>query len=213
MTRKFPIWSLCLAAAVAFMVAAPRVSAQATAGEPASTQDAVADGVVAFYFHGNVRCATCRKIEAYADEAIHSGFASALEDGALVWRVVNIDEPEDKHFIEDFELVTRSVVLAEYRDGEVLRWKKLDKVWQLVRSKDDFVEYVQDEASEFLARTSHQLSAAAGDAQHPAVFSRLGVLDVLSSTPPRPSGRNPHWAQHLAALAKKPGEKRRLEAG
>ncbi len=57
------------------------------------------------------------------------------------------------------------------------------------------------------ARTSHQLSAAAGDAQHPAPFSRLGVLNVLSSTPPRPSDRKPHRAQHLANLATKSGEK------
>ena len=44
-----------------------------------------------------------------------------------------------------------------------------------------------------LACISHQLPATAGDAPHPAGFSRLGVLDVLSSTPPRPSrsGRSP----------------------
>jgi len=42
-------------------------------------------------------------------------------------------------------------------------------------------------------RISHQLSAAACDAPHPAVFSRLGVLDGLSSTTPRPArpGRGP----------------------
>jgi hypothetical protein len=64
-----------------------------------------------------------------------------------------------------------------------------------------------------LARTSHPLSAADGDAQHTAVLSHLRVLDVLSSTPPRPSNRNPHRAQHLAALATKPGEKSGLVAG
>ena len=58
-----------------------------------------------------------------------------------------------------------------------------------------------------MTRTSHQLSAAGDDAQHPAVFSRLGVLDVPQVRAPRPSGREPHWAQHLAALATKPGEK------
>jgi hypothetical protein len=150
MKRRHAIWSLCLAAAVAFVVGAPGITARATSGEQASTQDAEADGVVAFYFHGNVRCATCRKIEAYADEAIHVGFAEALENGTLIWSVVNVDEPDNKHYVEDFELVTRSVVLAEYRDGEVVRWKNLDKVWQLVRSKDGFVEYVQEEAGEFL---------------------------------------------------------------
>jgi hypothetical protein len=62
-------------------------------------------------------------------------------------------------------------------------------------------------SSRRLARTSHQLSAAAGGAPHPAVFSRLGVLGVLSSTTPRPSGRKPHWARHLAILATKAGEK------
>jgi len=57
------------------------------------------------------------------------------------------------------------------------------------------------------ARISHQLFAAAGDAPHPAVFSHLGVLDVPSSTTPRPSDRKRHWARHLAALASKSGEK------
>jgi hypothetical protein len=37
------------------------------------------------------------------------------------------------------------------------------------------------------------------------------VLDVLSSTPPPPSGRKLHWARHLAALATKDGEKCRLD--
>jgi flavin-dependent dehydrogenase len=57
-----------------------------------------------------------------------------------------------------------------------------------------------------LARISHQLPATAVDAPHPARFSRIGVLDVLSSTTPRPSGRKPSRAQHLVALATKPGE-------
>ncbi len=61
-----------------------------------------------------------------------------------------------------------------------------------------------------MACTSHRLSAAASDAPHPAVFSHFGVLDVLSSTTPRPSGRKPNWARHLADLATKTGEKCRL---
>ena len=58
-----------------------------------------------------------------------------------------------------------------------------------------------------LARTSHQLSTAVVDAQRPEALSHLGVLNVTSSTPPRPSDRKLHWAQHLNDLATKPGEK------
>jgi N-methylhydantoinase B/oxoprolinase/acetone carboxylase alpha subunit len=57
------------------------------------------------------------------------------------------------------------------------------------------------------ARTTHQVSAAAGDAQHPAALSHIGVLDVQSSTAPRPSSRKRRSMQHLADLATKPGEK------
>ena len=46
--------------------------------------------------------------------------------------------------------MTPSVVLAAYSGGNVVRWDNLDKVWQLVRSKDGFVEYVQEETRDFL---------------------------------------------------------------
>ncbi len=111
---------------------------------------AVTDGVVVFYFHGNVRCATCRTIESYAHDAIHTGFAGELEGGAFSWSATNVDEPGNRHFIRDFQLVTRSVVLAEYRNGAVVRFKNLDKVWQLVRNQADFADYISNETREFL---------------------------------------------------------------
>lgn len=122
----------------------------ALAADAPSASAPTPDGVIAFYFHGNARCATCRTIEAYADEAVHQGFATDLEAGELSWRVVNIDTPENRHFIEDFQLVTRSVVLAEYRNGQLLRSKNLDQVWRLVRDKQGFVAYLQDETRAFL---------------------------------------------------------------
>lgn len=121
------------------------------AGDGADAATATKEtGTVVYYFHGNARCATCKTIEAYADEAVHAAFAGEIEDGALQWRVVNIDESENRHFIQDFQLVTRSVVLAEYRDGEVVRYENLDQVWRLVRDKERFLAYVQDETREFL---------------------------------------------------------------
>ena len=141
--------SLVLMTATFLLIVASGVTLPGLSAEE-SPAASVSDGVVAFYFHGNTRCATCRKIEAYADEAIHEGFVQALDTSALTWRVVNIEEPENRHFVEDFQLVTRSVVLAEYRDGNLVRWENLDKVWQLVRDKDGFTSYVQDETREFL---------------------------------------------------------------
>jgi hypothetical protein len=139
-------------AALAVGSVAPAVAGAEEAEASASTA-AVApeNGIVAYYFHGNKRCSTCRKLEAYSTEAIAGGFASELENGDLVWLVVNTDEEANAHFVTDFELVTKSVVLVEYRDGEVVRFKNLKLVWQLVGDQDGFVRYVRDETAGFIA--------------------------------------------------------------
>lgn len=123
----------------------------AVAAETATSATSVDEGVVAYYFHGNKRCTTCRKLEAYSEEAITGGFAPELESGELEWRAVNTDEKDNAHFVTDFQLVTKSVVLVEYRDGEVVRFKNLKLVWQLVGDQDGFLRYVRDETRDFLA--------------------------------------------------------------
>jgi len=107
--------------------------------------------VVVYYFHGNVRCMTCRTIESYAKEAVESGFADALKDGRLEWRVVNVEDSGNGHFVQDFQLMTRSVVLERIADGKRREWKNLQRVWQLVRGgKEDFLKYIQNETRAYL---------------------------------------------------------------
>lgn len=106
--------------------------------------------VIAYYFHTTHRCATCLKIENYSHEAIEKGFADELQDGRLEWRMVNTDEEENEHFVEDFELYTKSLILVEIKDGEQIRWKNCTKVWELLMNKDAFRTYVQDEVRSFL---------------------------------------------------------------
>jgi hypothetical protein len=132
-----------------------RGGATAQQEQPADAQTADAGAedvskVTVYYFHGTKRCQTCRKIEAYANEAVTAGFAKELEEGDMEWQTVNVDEPENEHFIEDYELVTRSVVLVETLGGEQQKWVNLDKVWELVGDKPKFVEYVTGNLSDFM---------------------------------------------------------------
>ncbi len=116
----------------------------------ASEKEATNRKVVAYYFHGNMRCATCRTIEAYTKEAIQAGFPKALKDGRLEFRVVNVDEPDNEHFVQDYQLVTRSVVIAEFEGSKQKQWKNLEQVWQLVSNEQAFVKYIQDETGSYL---------------------------------------------------------------
>ncbi len=138
---------LALFMAGASMFVHPGAAEQPAGSEPG---EAMASEFVAYYFHGNMRCATCRKLEAYSEEAITKGFAAELASERLQWRVVNTDEAENKHFVEDFKLVTKSLVLVEYSDGEVVRFENLKLVWKLVGDRDGFLKYVRDATRAFV---------------------------------------------------------------
>ena len=84
---------------------------------------------IVYYFHGNMRCRTCNKIEAYTKEAINTGFAKELADGSLEIQIVNTDDSENEHFIKDFKLTNRSVVLARSKGAELEKWKNLDRMF------------------------------------------------------------------------------------
>ena len=106
--------------------------------------------VVAYYFHTTYWCVSCRKIEAYSKEAIESGFADQLENGTLTFQSVNINEDVNKHFIKDYQLYTKSLVICNMDYGKQVEWRNLAKVWELIRDKDAFVKYVHDEINSYL---------------------------------------------------------------
>lgn len=90
------------------------------------------------------------KIESFSREAVEAGFGKELKGGKVVWRLVNIDEPANRHYIDDYQLYAKSVIVADVRDGEEVRWKNLMKVWQLTRDKELFIKYIQDEVRAYL---------------------------------------------------------------
>ncbi|MGB7631485.1 MAG: nitrophenyl compound nitroreductase subunit ArsF family protein [Candidatus Deferrimicrobium sp.] len=106
--------------------------------------------VVAYYFHVRVRCASCIKIESLSGKAIRRGFPEELRTGLLVFREVNVEEPGNRYFIDDYCLTSQSLVIVEYRDGRQVRWKNLEKVWTFLGSEKEFISYVQESVSSYM---------------------------------------------------------------
>ncbi len=108
--------------------------------------------VVAYYFYGNYRCATCTKLEEYSGDAVHEGFPDEIKKGLVEFKAVNTDEKENEHFVTDYKLYTKSLVIVKQTDGKQVDWKNLEKIWEYVRKdKSDYLKYVQDEIKTYLA--------------------------------------------------------------
>ncbi len=142
-------------AALAVFAGEPRPSSEQKSsaeksGDSVRTVAPANHRLIAYYFHGNVRCVSCRKIEAYTKEAIDSAFTDALNSGRLEWQVINTDSSQNEHFLQDYQLFTKSVVLSDLHDGQQARWKNLEKVWELLGDRAKFHAYIQDEVRDFL---------------------------------------------------------------
>jgi hypothetical protein len=131
-----------LAAGVFFGLGAAELTAPASShAEDQITQSKT----VVYYFHGNQRCRTCNKIEALTKKILEEGFAAQLKDGSMEVRVLNVDQAENEHFVTDYELAVRSVVLSKLEGGKETNWRRLDKVWQLVHDEAAFAAYLREE--------------------------------------------------------------------
>lgn len=118
----------------------------------AFAEEAESDSMVTvYYFHGDRRCQSCIKIEKYTEEAVKNFFTERMESGELVYSVINTDKEENKHYIDDYQLYTKSVILSLTRDGKEVRHKNLTKVWQYLRDREKFIDYIREETEEFLA--------------------------------------------------------------
>lgn len=106
--------------------------------------------VIVYYFHGDIRCPTCHKLEQYSKEAIENNFKEALASGKLEYKVVNVEERGNEHYAGDYQLYTKSLILSLVKDGKEVKWKNLDKIWEYVGNKEAFLAYVKNGIEEYL---------------------------------------------------------------
>lgn len=117
----------------------------------AAAAQAPADHAVrVYYFHTTQRCASCRKIEAWTQEAVQAPWPENLAAVPVEWVPLNLDEPANRHFVSDYRLFTKSVVVVDLSGGKQIRWKNLPRVWELLMDRDAFRQYVRREVAAYL---------------------------------------------------------------
>jgi hypothetical protein len=144
--RAFFVFACVVLAA--FAITASEKFYQAKAAEPSAA--APEHQVIACYFHRTVRCPTCKKISAYIEESIQTGFASQLKDGDVKIMMVDFQDAKNKKAVEAYKITGPTLVIMDVYKGDVTSWKPAPKVWSLVGKKTDFFKYVQNEMKNYL---------------------------------------------------------------
>ncbi len=129
-----------------FCVGASPQTQPPTQGSPSLTTNKV----IVYYFHGHSRCGSCMTIERYTRESVEATFAKELRSGQIEFRSINVELPYNNHYVNDYKLYTKSVIVSDMVQGKEQRWKNLQKVWELLHSEKAFKAYVKRETVAYL---------------------------------------------------------------
>jgi hypothetical protein len=119
--------------------------AEVAPASAAVLETAAGNHVVMTYFTTNVRCTSCRKIEQLSRETAEVRHAGDLARGRLVFRIVNTDEPGMGHFVEHYQLTSKTVILSRIEDGREVAWKDMGDVWKHFGEPEVFHAYLGEQ--------------------------------------------------------------------
>ena len=121
--------------------------------EASVSQNTALATVVVTYFTTAVRCDSCRTIERLSRQAIEEGFPKEVANGEVVFRVLNTDREENQHFLTDYELTNKTVIVSHQKSGKQTEWVNRQDVWLLFDEPAEFLDYLREPVKRFLGKT------------------------------------------------------------
>ncbi len=106
--------------------------------------------VVVYYFHRKFRCQSCEILESTLQDTMRVTYANHFGAGRLAMCVINVDDPENRHYLEQFKIFSNSIVIVEKRSGVVLRYKNLEAIWDVLEDRDAITQMLRTEVAQFL---------------------------------------------------------------
>jgi len=157
--KRFLKWALIALAAVGCWAAIQQ--ARQVADLPAVRQVAVTtqpgvtpDVIQVTYFSSDVRCATCMRIERLTRATVEKNFAPEIASGLIVLQTINLDGPGNEHFVQDYQLISKTVIVSDRANGQEAGWENLQEVWAKQKDEPAFEAYVVDAVRRHLGSVS-----------------------------------------------------------
>jgi hypothetical protein len=106
------------------------------------------DKFVVVLFHNQKRCYQCLQMEKYTVDLINADFFDS-EDEQVSFRTIIIDDPGNKFLVDQFGVFAATLVLLEYKEGELLASKVLLEATGLYRDEVDFKDHLKGQIQQF----------------------------------------------------------------
>lgn len=134
---------------VLFLLILP-VFLQSTGFPALAAADTGGNRVVVYYFHQTIRCSTCLEFETFSKKALDTYFANDLANGRVEWRVVNMDLPENRHYVDEFKLFTKALVIQKITADKPVAWTNLEDIWAFEGDEPGFMNLVKEAVVAYL---------------------------------------------------------------
>ena len=109
--------------------------------------------VEVIYFHGNMRCLTCKAIEKFAKETVDSMYPDEVKNGKLRFRVVSILDNEK--MADDYQTTGSSLFVTTYINGIEKRTDMTEFGFKTARKRH---EYFQDSLSKVIRQSLNDMN-------------------------------------------------------
>lgn len=106
--------------------------------------------VVVTYFISGARCESCQKIEALCRETVAQDFAAESASHHVVFRVIDTGDPANAHYISDYQLTSKIVILSHRVASKETEWMAMEKVWDLLEDPAAFHAYLASPIRKYL---------------------------------------------------------------
>lgn len=76
------------------------------------------DRLEVYAFHGTRQCVTCKHMKAYSKETLEKYFKDELKSGAIIYKVIDVDDEKNAELAEKFEATGTALMINRVKNGK-----------------------------------------------------------------------------------------------
>jgi hypothetical protein len=147
-------WILLVFIAISLIIAFLKIDGSSDSPDPKSLFEQLAPVIenqkMVVLFHFKERCSICLNMERYVNEVLNENYPELVAGKKIQFKLITMDQPENKNLVERFELFSATIVLVQFEDKQEKKIKVLTDGWEYYQDENMFKNIFKQELDQFL---------------------------------------------------------------